>query len=120
MRKRNSERGMSLVEATIILMVLARLTAAISPSIADYTNDARQVKAKEDVEAIGTGILRMLKDTGSRCLRTAGTPDCTVATRVDLLVSGGNDPRAAASTDVVLPDSEAATTATVNWLPDAQ
>ena len=43
MRKWSSERGMSLVEATIILMVLATLTAVISPSIADYNNDARQV-----------------------------------------------------------------------------
>jgi type II secretory pathway pseudopilin PulG len=120
MRKWNSEQGMSLVEATIILMVLALLTATVAPSVADYVSDARQVKAKEDVEAIGTGILRLLKDTGSRCLRTAGTTDCTVANRVDLLVSGGNDPRAAASTDVTLPDSESATNASVNWLPDGQ
>lgn len=119
MRKTNSERGMSLVEATIILMVLATLTAAISPSIADYTNDARGVKAKEDVEAIGTGILRLLKDTGSRCLRLAGTTDCTVANRVDLLISGGADPRADNSASVTVPDSEAATTATMSWLPTA-
>jgi type II secretory pathway pseudopilin PulG len=119
MRKWNSERGMSLVEATIILMVLALLTASVAPSVADYVSDARQVKAKEDVEAIGTGVLRLVRDTGSRCLRLAGTTDCTVANRVDLLISGGNDPRANTSVDVTLPDAEAATDATVNWLPDA-
>jgi type II secretory pathway pseudopilin PulG len=107
---------MSLVEATIILMVLALLTATVAPSVADYVSDARQVKAKEDVEAIGTGILRLLKDTGSRCLRVSGTTDCTVANRVDLLVSGGADPRNVTSADVTLPDAEGGTDATVNWL----
>ena len=107
MRKRDSERGMSLVEATIILMVLATLTAVISPSIADYNNDARQVKAKEDVEAIGTGVLRLLRDTGSRCIRKTGTTDCTKANRVDLLVSAGTTPRTISNgADAVLADAE--------------
>jgi type II secretory pathway pseudopilin PulG len=123
MRKWSGERGMSLIEATIILMVLATLTAAISPSIADYSNEARQVKAKEDVEAIGTGLLRMLRDTGSRCVRKTGTTDCTKANRVDLLVSAGNNPVAVSNgADAVLTDAESwqdATTA-VNWLPDTQ
>ena len=111
-----AERGMSLVEATIILMVLATLTAVISPSIADYVNDAESVKAKEDVEAIGQGVQRLLRDTGSRCLRLAGTTDCTKANRVDLLVSAGADPRADNTFSVVL-DADSATTATVSWLP---
>jgi type II secretory pathway pseudopilin PulG len=118
MRKWNAERGMSLVEATIILMVLATLTAVISPSIADYANDAESVKAREDVEAIGTGVLRLLRDTGSRCLRLAGTTDCTKANRVDLLISAGTDPRADNSATVAL-DADAATTASVSWLPTA-
>lgn len=117
MRKWSSQRGMSLVEATIILMVLATLTAAISPSIADYTNDSRQVKAKEDVEAIGTGILRLLKDTGSRCLRVAGTTECTKANRVDLLVSSGSDPRVDNAAAVTPPDTDAVTTSPMSWLP---
>jgi len=122
MRTRNSEQGMSLVEATIILMVLALLTAVIAPSAADYVRDARQVAASEDAQEIGMSVLRMLRDTGSRCLRLAGTTDCTKANRVDLLVSGGANPRAIATTvtDITLPDSEAATNGTVNWLPDAQ
>ena len=62
MRSWNSERGMSLVEATIILMVLAILTSVLAPSIGDYVNDARQVKAKEDLEALG----HERRSTGSR------------------------------------------------------
>src|SRR4051812_3418876 len=69
MKKWNSERGMSLVEATIILMILAILTAVVAPSMSDSINDARDVKAKEDVEAIGTGIMRMLRDAQETCLQ---------------------------------------------------
>src|SRR5689334_9700995 len=68
MRKWNTERGMSLVEATIILMVLSILTAVIAPSVGDYIEDARHTKAKEDVEAIGGGILRTVRDSGLPCL----------------------------------------------------
>jgi hypothetical protein len=88
MRTWRSERGLSLVEATIILTVLATLTATIAPSAADYINEARSVKAKEDVEAIGMAIVRLQRDTGSKCLRVAAGTACTVANRVDLLVSG--------------------------------
>jgi hypothetical protein len=80
---------MSLVEATIILMTLAVLTAVIAPSAADYINEARNVKAKEDVEALGTGITRLLRDTGKTCLAKTGGA-CTIAStsKVELLISG--------------------------------
>lgn len=93
MRKLTSERGMSLVEVTIILMVLALLTGVLAPQIMTYVDDARLVKAKEDVEAIGVGIARLLKDTGNPFLLEDG--DATIASRfvtnnrVDLLVSDG-------------------------------
>jgi type II secretory pathway pseudopilin PulG len=121
MRRLSSARGMSLVEATIILMVLATLTAVISPSIADYVNDAEGTKAKEDVEVIGTGILRLLKDTGSRCLREAGGTECTKANREDLLISAGNEPLSNTATDVTIVDGEAISSGatSLNWLPDA-
>jgi type II secretory pathway pseudopilin PulG len=115
------ERGMSLVEATVILMVLATLTAVIAPVATGYMEDARQAAAKEETEAIGSAVLRVLSDTGSRCLRLLGTTDCTVTNRVDLLVSSGSNPRAidlASSPDITLTDPESATDATVNWLPD--
>jgi hypothetical protein len=111
---------MSLVEASIILMVIAALTAVIAPAMSDYTTDARHTAAKEDVEAIGTGILQLLRDTNSRCLRIDGAVGCTKANRVDLLVSGGNNPRSVTAADVTLPDSDAATSGVVNWLPDPQ
>jgi type II secretory pathway pseudopilin PulG len=86
-----SQRGMSLVEATIILMVLATLTAVLAPAMGDYVEDARNTKAKEDVEAIGTAILRLTRDTGQPCLQLAAGA-CTLANRIDLLVGAGNTP----------------------------
>lgn len=119
--RRANEIGMSLVEATIIVMVLATLTAVIAPSVGDYVEDARNTAAKEDTEAIGTAVLNLLRDTGSRCLRVAGTTECTVTNRVDLFVSGGNNPDSVTATDITLPDADAATTVdgAMNWLPDA-
>jgi type II secretory pathway pseudopilin PulG len=83
---------MSLVEATIILMVLAILTSVIAPSMGDYINDARQTKAKEDTEALGAGIMRMLRDTGKPFLQRTVNTTYTSANRVDLLVSEGAIP----------------------------
>ena len=79
---------MSLVEATIILMVLAILTAIIAPSIGDYVNEAKHVKAKEEVEAIGTSIMRLTRDVGP-CVKLVAATGCTKANRVDILVSSG-------------------------------
>ena len=115
-----SSRGVSLVEATIILATLAVLAAIIAPAIGTYVDDANNVAAAHDAETIGGGIVQLLRDTGSRCLRLVGTTDCTLSNRVDLLVSGGNDPDSVGTADVALPDSESASYGSVNWLPDAQ
>src|SRR5215467_8378394 len=80
----NAETGMSLVEATIILMVLALLTAVIAPSAGDYIEEARNTKAKHDVEAIGTGLVRLLRDTGLPCLSKTGA-SCSKANKVEPL-----------------------------------
>jgi type II secretory pathway pseudopilin PulG len=97
-KRLNSDRGMSLVEATIVLMVLAILTSVIAPSMGDYINDARQTKAKEDTEAIGASIMRLLRDTGKPFLQRTVNTTYTAANRVDLLVSEGAIPSATAAT----------------------
>jgi hypothetical protein len=66
-----SSRGMSLVEATIILFVLMLLTGVLAPSIGDFVFDAKMVKVKEDCEAIGISIMRLVGDVGP-CLKKAG------------------------------------------------
>ncbi len=115
--KPNSERGMSLVEATIILMVLAILTSVLAPSMADYINEARHEKVKEDTEALGMGIMRLMRDTALPFLvRTAGaTPSKLSANRVDLLVSEGNIPDASAGTGTALSATNYIVSAAVGW-----
>jgi type II secretory pathway pseudopilin PulG len=122
MRTRLSgQAGMSLVEVTIILMVLATLTATIAPSMGDYLEDSRNVKAKEDVEAIGTGILRLLQDTGLGCLTdeptnstaTPATAPCAIANRIDILKSGGEEGLAITATQYAAGGT--VSSATMNW-----
>lgn len=105
---------MSLVETTIILLVLSTLTAVIAPSIGDYANDAKAAKAKEDVEAIGGAIVRAVRDTGYPCLQKVGTTGCTLTNRVDVLISGGNTPTVTAADYVGTPTTITGG-ATVNW-----
>lgn len=93
MNRFRGQLGMSLVEATIILLVLMLLTGVIAPSIFDFVNDARRVKVKEDCEALGVTLARLVRDVGT-CVMFDGRqqptgPGCTRQNRVSLLVSDG-------------------------------
>ena len=92
------ERGLSLVEVTIMLLVLMLLTGVLAPSIMDFVRDAQWVKAKEDCEAIGVSVARLTRDIGP-CLKFNGTDRCTKANRVDILFSDGPDVTAADLTE---------------------
>jgi type II secretory pathway pseudopilin PulG len=115
MRKWNSEQGMSLIEATIILMVLGLLTAVLSPAMGDYVNDARDVKVKEDVEAIGLSIMRTIRDSRTPFLQrvyAAGAAGLVEANRADLIVGEGAIPALASGlTDFPAGNVSAA----INW-----
>lgn len=90
MKRARSQHGLSLVEATIILLALMTLGGVLAPSIMDYVDDARWVKVKEDCEAIGLSLARLVRDVGP-CLKMDGRRPCTIDNRVDLLVSEGNE-----------------------------
>jgi hypothetical protein len=117
MRKLKGQTGLSLVEVTIMLLVLMLLTSVLAPSIFDYVNDARWVKVKEDCEAIGVTVARMDRDLGP-CLKFTGTAACDEANRVDILYSDGPDVTAA---DVVPVDyaSNNITPSAINWDNDS-
>jgi hypothetical protein len=85
-----NERGLSLVEVTIMLLVLMLLTGVLAPSIFDFVNDAKWVKVKEDCEAIGVSVARITRDVGP-CLKFDGSAKCTKDNRVDILYSDGPD-----------------------------
>jgi type II secretory pathway pseudopilin PulG len=125
---RRGERGMSLVEATVILATLSILTAIMAPSVSSYINAAQQTTAKKDVETIGSAIAQMLDDTGEGWLLRDGNgasatavPSHAVANRVDLLVSTGSIPtlgvaRLSAGTDWTAAVDNATTQSLVNYL----
>jgi type II secretory pathway pseudopilin PulG len=85
------ERGLSLVETTIILMVLSVLAAAIAPAARAFVEDGRNVKAAADVETLGAAIDQLLRSTGLPCVSENGT-SCDNAGNglVELLVSGSS------------------------------
>jgi type II secretory pathway pseudopilin PulG len=83
------QKGMSLVEATIILLVLMLLTSVLAPSIYDFVVDAKMVKVKEDCEAIGVSVMRLIRDVGPCLKYTSG--DCTGTNRLEALYSRGTD-----------------------------
>jgi type II secretory pathway pseudopilin PulG len=94
-----SERGVSLVEATVVLGVVAMLTAVLAPGVRGYVQTAQQSAARRDVEEIGAALVRMLADTGDLWVLRDGNgaaatdaPSHAASNRVDLLVSDGRVP----------------------------
>jgi len=99
---RSSERGVSLVEASIVLSVFAILTAMLAPAIGGYVSDAQHAAAKKDIEVIGTAVTRMLSDVGEAWVLRDGNggaattpPSHAAGNRVDLLVGSGAVPTVA-------------------------
>jgi type II secretory pathway pseudopilin PulG len=118
-RRLRAERGMSLVEATVVLLTLSALTAVIAPSIGGYIEDGKQIKATTDVETIGAAITSVLHDTGMLCLSLAGANCANTATgRVELLVSGtavGSKEPAVLATTAGAVTASTASASTLNW-----
>ena len=79
-------RGFSLAEVTIMLMTMSVLTAVMSPAIGDYVNDARHLKAADDVRVLAVSFSRFLFDA-----RMAGPSDRTWQ-RYEVLVGEGLAP----------------------------
>jgi len=63
--KVNGRSGFSLVEVTIILMVLAVLAAILAPAVGRYVRQAKIVRAREDVQALGCAIWMYITDTAN-------------------------------------------------------
>ncbi len=81
---------MTLVEAAIILLTLATLTAILAPRISYFIDDAKMIKAKEEIELLGVTISRLTYDTGSPCLKkNAQKSLCSDSNRVNILYSRG-------------------------------
>ncbi len=114
-----SQRGVSLVEVTVVLMVLAALTSVLAPSMADYVNDVREVTAAKDVATIGSAIEQVMRDIPVPCLSLSGASCALDADgRVELLVSGPDSLMnlpAVAAAPYTLPNASTASGPSLNW-----
>jgi len=86
--------GFTLIELTVVLAVIVTLALVLTPSIANSINDARMARARNDCQAIASGIYQFFRDTGSFPLWRAaqGGGAGAPASRLQVLVSRGNIP----------------------------
>jgi type II secretory pathway pseudopilin PulG len=87
MRRLRRQEGLSLVEVTIMLLVLMLLTSVLAPSIFDFINDAQWVKVKEDCEALAISVTRLHKDVGSKLYTINGGAATYPANKLDIILS---------------------------------
>ena len=95
----SNQRGVSLVEAAIVLSVVALLAGITAPAVGSYVDSARITRAREDARAIGAAIQDFIADNGENQFLidasngTASEPPTRAdANRVNLLVSDGDIP----------------------------
>jgi type II secretory pathway pseudopilin PulG len=85
-------RPLTLVEMTIILSVIAILTAVLVPTVMSHITQARILRARQDVRTLSEAIVRQYQDMGfvpqTRDSRNGGPG----SSAIHLLVSPGNTP----------------------------
>lgn len=63
-RTKSSERGITIIETTVVLSVLFILAGAMSPIVAESVGTARAVRAKNDAMMIAMALINLQKDLG--------------------------------------------------------
>jgi type II secretory pathway pseudopilin PulG len=99
MRTLHRQQGLSLTEVTIMLSVLSVMTAVLSPSIGDYVEDARRVKASGDVQVLASTFARFAFDVTRDPGLTGGWASA------ELLVGPGDAPIAGDGGDAAWTDA---------------
>jgi type II secretory pathway pseudopilin PulG len=92
MKLRKGQQGLSLIEVTIMLLVLMLLTSVLAPSIFDFIKDAQWVKVKEDCEAIAISVARLHRDVGANLYTDPAGRTSYADFKLDLLLSDGKKP----------------------------
>jgi type II secretory pathway pseudopilin PulG len=88
-----SERGITILETTVILSVLFILAGAMSPIVSESVNTARAVKARNDAAMIAMGLINFQKDLGADAANYGGAGVVTQTLRLPaLLASQGAAP----------------------------
>ena len=90
---------MSLVEATVVLMVLSIIASIMAPPVLEYVRTTQEAAAAHDAAEIGAALARMLDDVGETFVLRDGNgssttvpPSHAAGNRVDLLVTEGQTP----------------------------
>jgi prepilin-type N-terminal cleavage/methylation domain-containing protein len=85
----SSQRGITLIEITIVMTVMAILTAAAAPIASRTVDRARATRALDDAKAIRTALLAFLSELpGYQGPKVDGTSNGSTA--IQLLVSDGD------------------------------
>lgn len=87
-----SERGVTLIEITIVLTVVAILTAAASPIASRTVERSRLSRAVEDARAISTAVSNYVLDASATFRQPHADGNAGGSAEVDLLVSDGDIP----------------------------
>lgn len=90
--------GFTLIELTVVLAVIVTLALMLTPSITNFINDSRVVRARKDTQTVASSVVQFYRDNGffpQWSTASAGGAG-TAANKVDLLVSEGNVPLVAA------------------------
>ncbi|SDK54594.1 general secretion pathway protein G [Maridesulfovibrio ferrireducens] len=64
LERRKSQRGFSLIELMIVIVILGLLASMLVPKIMDRPNEARVTKAKMDMKALDSALKLYKLDTG--------------------------------------------------------
>ena len=92
-----TRRPLTLVEMTIILSVIAILSAVLVPTVMSHISQSRILRAKQDVKTLGNCIAQFYQDTGFVPKTHDSRHGGPGVGAVDLLVSPGNTPALPAS-----------------------
>jgi len=105
---RTRKHQWSLIELTIILVVLSILCAILAPVMDRYIRNAKICRAREDVQAIGCCIWMFIEDTGnSRFYIDGGTLDVDVGDPLrDALGGGAPDEDAGNRVNILVSDGD--------------
>lgn len=88
------QRGITIIETTVILSVLFILAGVMSPIVSDSITTARSVKAKSDAEMIAMGLINLQKDIGADALAINGASGVSQTPHfADVLATDGTPPQ---------------------------
>lgn len=116
-RRARGQRGFTLVEVTIILVVLVILSMILLPQLGNFNRLARKVKVQEDLGAICASLKKFFDEVMVNAVweNPGGTEQAPSGTRIGLLHGPGApaiDPNTAAFHNVSAPQGPWSQTAT--------